>query len=231
MNQLVEWIVSNPTISAWITIISLFGVFITIIAFCFQLKDKKRKTLCYIINSNTLLDCDVSKINGIEVLFHKEEVKSVAVSKIKIWNSGNEIIENSDFYLDNELKITVPRHEKILAVNITDVTEDVCRAQINITQPCEVQISFYCLEPKQSISLVVYHTNTEESETKVNARIKGGKLINKSIEVLTENGELVVTNGQYKIYFDGGLWGVRIGFMNMFTTLTGITIKKTNKMD
>lgn len=34
-----------------------------------------------------------SCIDGIKILFHNKEIETVAVSKIKLWNGGNEMLE------------------------------------------------------------------------------------------------------------------------------------------
>lgn len=43
IGTLTKWIAENPEVTTWITIISLLGVVITIIALILQIKDKKEK--------------------------------------------------------------------------------------------------------------------------------------------------------------------------------------------
>ena len=50
METLTKWIAENPVVTTWITIISLLGVAITVIALILQVKDKKRKAIYYTIN-------------------------------------------------------------------------------------------------------------------------------------------------------------------------------------
>lgn len=47
MNRLTQWIADNPVITTWITLISLIGVVITVIALIMQIRDKKRKIIYY----------------------------------------------------------------------------------------------------------------------------------------------------------------------------------------
>lgn len=47
MNRLTQWIADNPVITTWITLISLIGVVITVIALIMQIRDKKRDNLFY----------------------------------------------------------------------------------------------------------------------------------------------------------------------------------------
>lgn len=48
MNRLTQWIADNPVITTWITLISLIGVVIIVIALIMQIRDKKRKIICFI---------------------------------------------------------------------------------------------------------------------------------------------------------------------------------------
>ena len=89
METLTKWIAENPVVTTWITIISLLGVAITVIALILQVKDKKRKAIYYTINSTILIDNEVSKIDGMKILFYDKKVDTVVISKIKLWNGGN----------------------------------------------------------------------------------------------------------------------------------------------
>lgn len=232
MNKLTQWIADNPVVSTWITIISLIGVVITIIALIMQIKDKKRKAIYYTISSNILVDEKVSQINGIKVLFKDNEVNTIVVTNIKIWNGGNEILEPSDFYPENSLKISIPNDEQILAVGVSDETAEECKFTItNNNKNNEAGVSFYCLEPKQSVSLIVYHTNTNEKETKILGKIKGGKILNKSIELSTEGDEIYISTGKYRIYFEREFLGIGLPMINIIPNILGISIRKENKKE
>ena len=229
MNRLTQWIADNPVITTWITLISLIGVVITVIALIMQIRDKKRKIICFIKNSNVLLDNTISCIDGIKVFFHQEEVNTIAVTTIKIWNGGNVIIEMSDFYPEKELKVIVPDTEKILAAIVVDQTEDTCKAGITLVKENEAVFTFYCLEPGQGATINLYHTNIEEEKTKVDGKMKGGKIVNKTLEILTENGEVIVSNGKYRVYLDGGVMGIGFNFYRSILRILGVTVKKRDK--
>ena len=70
------------------------------------------------------------------------------------------------------------------------------------------------------------HTNIDEDETKVDGRLKGGKIVNKTLEIFTENGELIVSNGIFRVYWDGGFMGIGLNFFRNISRLLGITVKK-----
>lgn len=228
MEKVTQWIAENPVISTWITLISLLGVIITIIALILQIKDKKRRAIYYTMASNVLIDNEVSKIEGIKVLFNEKEVSTIVVSNVKVWNGGNEIIEQTDFYPENELKLIIPSEEKILAASIVTETEKTCKFNIKMNdyEKNEAIISFYCLEPGQGATVNIYHTNLNDEYTKIVGKIKGGKLVNKSFEIITEDGEIYISTDRYKFYLDRGVFGIGISMKEVFQNLFGISIKK-----
>lgn len=231
MNELTKWIAENPVVTTWVTMISLIGVLITIVALILQIKDKKRRAVYYTMSSTILVNNEVSQIDGIKILFKDKEIDTVAISNIKLWNGGNEILEESDFYPENELKIVVPETEKILATRIIEEADDTCKLKINISKERtnEAVISFYCLEPQQGATISLYHTNIKEKDTKLIGKIKGGKVLNKSVDVEIVDGEVCVSTGKYKIYVNGGIFGASVKRIHLFPGILGVSMVKAKR--
>ena len=59
--------------------------------------------------------------------------------------------------------------------------------------------------------------------------MKGGKIVNKTLEILTENGEVIVSNGKYRVYLDGGVMGIGFNFYRSILRILGVTVKKRDK--
>ena len=228
MDKFAAWVSENPVVSAWITIISLIGVIITVIALILQVKDKKRKAIYYMITSNIILEKKVSQIEGVEVRFKGEDVNNIVASSIKFWNGGNESLEESDFFPEKELCIIIPSGEKILSASITGESEDTCKIEVHINEerPNVARVTFYYLEPKQGATIKVYHTNTDEKETKFIGKIKTGKLINRTYELSLDHGEPYLFNGRYRIYFGGGIIGLGSAFKRIWGNVFDIFIRK-----
>ena len=232
MEWLTQLIEKYPVVTTWITLISLFGVLITIIALILQIKDKKRRAIYYTISSTVLIDNEISQIEGIKILFQDKKVDTVEISSINLWNGGNEILEETSFYPEHELKIVVPHGEKILAATVIEETDDTCKVNVKISEESlnEVTISFYCLEPKQGATINIYHTNVKENGIELIGKIKGGKVVNKSIKIVMENGEICMLTGKYKINFDSGIFTTPLQIVRLIYNFTGISIvKRKNK--
>lgn len=232
MDRVTQWIADNPVISTWITFISLFGVIITVVALLIQISDKKRRAVFYTMTSNVLLDNEISQIEGIKVLFNEEIVDTIVISNLKIWNGGNQILERTDFYPEKELKVVVPKDCRMLAATVVDETEETCKVNIELQddKTNEAIITFYCLEPKQGATFNIYHTNVDEKKTVLGGKIKDGKIVNKSIEIVTEDGEMCISTGKYKIYFDRWFFKSGAPVIRLFPGIMGISIvRKKNR--
>lgn len=231
INELTKWITENPVVTTWITIISLVGVVGTLIALILQIKDKKKKAIFYTLSTTVLVDNEVSKIEGIKILFNDEPVSTVVISGIKLWNGGNEILEENSFYPEHKLKIQVPEKEKILAATVIEETEDTCNVKVQLSEQKtnEAELSFYCLEPRQGATINVYHTSAEEGSINIDGKIKGGKIANKTIEVAMEDGEMYMSTGGHKIFFDGMIFNGPKQIISVFNEIFGISIVKTKK--
>ncbi|MCD7872911.1 MAG: hypothetical protein LUG21_06415, partial [Clostridiales bacterium] len=146
-----------------------------------------------------MINNEISGIEGIKVLFAEEEVKTIVVSTVKLWNSGNEYIESSDFYNENPLKFTMPKTDKILAAAFVEEPDKACQFQINLSTNIqnEALISFYCFEPHQSVRINIYHTCADEKALNLDGRIKGGRIANSAIEMDTQNGEMCISTHKY----------------------------------
>lgn len=231
MDTLTQWIANNPVVTTWITLISLIGVLITAIALILQIKEKKRIAIFFTITSTILVDSELSQIDGVKILFNDNEVSTVVISKIKMWNGGNEILEESNFYSDHRLKIVVPQNEKILAAAVVEETDDTCKVKVipQHYKENEMVVSFYCLEPQQGATINVYHTNTDEKETNLIGKIKAGKIINKSIDVGIEDGEMCISTSNHKIYIRNSILDAGTRTISLFPSILGISVVKKLK--
>lgn len=231
MERLTQWITEHPVVTTWVTLISLMGVILTAIALILQIKDKKKRVICYTVASTVLIDNMVSAIEGIKILFQNDEVSTVAVSNIKLWNGGNEFLEEKDFYPGYELKVVVPEGERILAIAVSEQSDGACNinSQVSKKKLNEALVSFYCLEPRQGATINVYHTNVNDDETKIIGKLKGGRVINKTIEIAIDEGDLYMSVGSYKIYFSGGIWGAGRNIIDSFSNAFGISVIKSKR--
>lgn len=66
----------------------------------------KRKTLVYNLTTTTLISKDTSKLENLKIKYNKSKITTLYSSTIEIQNTGNTIIEKTDFSISNPLAIT-----------------------------------------------------------------------------------------------------------------------------
>ena len=223
-----RWIENHPDISTIIYFITVIGFIITLVAFRIQLKERKRMQLSYSVNSNILINDEISSIDGVDVLYQNKQVNTIVVSNIRIWNSGNNYIDQDSLYEDNNLTIEIPENESIMSAVILDKSDDSCDFNIEISPDStnRVNVSFYCIEPTQYVLINVYHTNTEENPISLKGRIKGGKIIKRTIEYLNDSCDSQIIIGDYFMRVEkNDLW---FNVFNNIFSKYGIRIGKKN---
>ena len=178
MDAIANWIAKNP----YLTAAGLFATFLgPIIAIVTPIMQRKRKRLYYTLSTTPLVKGTVSNIKNLEVLFSGKHIESLSVTNVKLWNGGNVIITNDDFYKNHELKLINGNTKSctILGVDIIKQSADTIQCGIDET----FTFSFQALEKKDYITFNIYHTGNENTRFTLAGKIKEGKIINKTIDV------------------------------------------------
>ena len=86
---------------AW-GILSLIAVFSLLFAIYTWIVGKKKKQVSIVCETNEVIASGKSKIEKLYIQYDGEEIDNLSVTKFYIWNSGNEVINNTDilFVLD-----------------------------------------------------------------------------------------------------------------------------------
>lgn len=178
MDAIANWIAKNP----YLTAAGLFATFLgLIIAIVTPIMQRKRKRLYYTLSTTPLVKGTVSNIKGLEVLFSGKHIERLSVTNVKLWNSGNTLITDDDFYKNHELKLINHNSKNctILGVKIIKQSADTIQCEIDDT----FTFSFQALEKKDYITFNIYHTGNENVKFALEGKIKEGKIINKTIDV------------------------------------------------
>ena len=166
------------------TILSLvgliFGIIGIVLAIIFYLKSKKNKTPYYLIKSfNIISESLGNKIKDIEILLKGEKISNLTVSKIVLWNGGNETINRIDIPDSTKFKIRTKEMIKIYDIEIIDNSDSAINCSI-ISVPNEHILDFDFLDPNQGFIIKVTHSGINSDDLIISGRVKGGfSLFNK----------------------------------------------------
>ncbi|MDR2570619.1 MAG: hypothetical protein LBD23_10045 [Oscillospiraceae bacterium] len=164
----------------WITLISiplaLIGLILTLILY---FKGKRKKSIKYYLEGDSLFEDFVEKINGLSIQFFGKQIKTLTVTKIVFWNSGTETINREDFPTNDIFYINIEDGYEILDVSIIRSNNQSNNIAVSLSEDeKKIKIDFEYLDPKNGFILQIFHTSTEySSKFNVNGSIKGfGKL-------------------------------------------------------
>src|SRR5688572_11946711 len=115
--------------SVWQFVGAVLALLAVVIPISIYLKQRRRKTLSYIVLSSTDLLSVQEEIKGqIKILFNDDPVESVRLYVIKLVNSGNTSITKDDY--EHPVSIEFGKNAKVLSYEVTDKVPDNLPAEI-----------------------------------------------------------------------------------------------------
>lgn len=157
------------------------GILSIIISLLIYFKSRRFKALSYSIKSFEILNDDISSIPGFKAEYKDEAINNLTVSKLYIWNSGNDIIENSDFSEIDNLRLKLPNNTDILYSNLLAQSKNTNQCKCNKSKNTLI-INFDYFEKNQGAVFTLLYCLPKETEGKVKLEgtLKNGKISNKT---------------------------------------------------
>ena len=80
-----DWLTSNPYLNLIFFLLSIISILLTIF---FYYKSKKTKEPRYLYKSFSLIENSLSALDGLEIIYNKEKIDTLTLTKFAIWNNG-----------------------------------------------------------------------------------------------------------------------------------------------
>lgn len=180
INQKVSWLADNP----WIAMLSLLLAFAgIIIAVVIYIKSKKTKSVFYAIRNYNLIRDFVSKIPLLKISWDEEKIENVSISKVALWNSGSDVVENRDIASLDPLTISVLSPFKILDKNIIYSKNSKNKLELILNEEgTKIEVKFEFIDRQEGVIIQVIHTGKRKEDLHITGTIKGGcKLARRNI--------------------------------------------------
>lgn len=211
MNSFINSLAVNPY---FVVIISVSGLFGTFFGFYSHFKNKTNKRLGYSSTNFTLVNEKLSCVNGLNITYKDNLIKSLSVVAMCIRNKGNVSLRNIDFYEKYPLEVCLSNKEEIIIdIEIDELSTDTCEFEIRKINEKNWRIEFKYFENKDFLNLRIYHTGTEDSDIYLRGKIIDGTI--KKFESLEDMNRFVE-----RIFFtimEGSLFGrVLIEILRLF---------------
>ncbi len=172
---------------AWtaLAIIAILGIILT---FYFALRGRKIRKISFDKSSYTIVGNINEELKDLEIKYDNKIIDSLSITKIAIWNDGNQKLEETDFASSKPLAIEAPYDCKILNSSIIISSEEANSFSIDMdNEKNMIFINFEYIDPKEGIIVQVLHTGNYEN-LKLVGKIKGGISIkNENLEDKLEN--------------------------------------------
>lgn len=171
---MLEKLMNNPYAWGILAFCTIFSVVYGIWSNC---KSKQKKELSCYRNSFNVVRAGKSLIPELELKYNGKEIPELVITKYAIWNSGNEVLRNSDIVEAKPLEIMCDKNEaQILDAKIIQCSDDDNKFRITNVDEENVVINFDYANVKEGIIVQVMHTG-EAKNIKVACKIKGGKKV------------------------------------------------------
>ena len=169
-----EWFANNweKLLNVAGFVLGLLGIVGLVVGF----KSWKRKRLSYLSRSNNLFSGLESKYPDVEVSFrgYGDTLKSLTVTKLAIWNSGNDTIRKQDIVKDAPLAIQASPGNIILSVKITDLASPLNKIECTLNKErTRAIVSLDYLDPKQGAVVQVFHSGTSNNDIAITGTLIG----------------------------------------------------------
>lgn len=188
----------NPYIWMVLSLLSVFSVGFGVYTWY---RGRKRLQISFYQNSYGLIS-DISHVSPVLRLIYKnKDIANLAITKIAIWNSGNDVINWDKVVKEKPLRIMARNSDsKILDVSIVSCLEETNKFTLTNTEDNEVDIKFDYIDKREGIVVQIIHTGAPFSFY-VDCKIKGGekvKNLNKKIEKITYESKKMRINYMVK---------------------------------
>ncbi|MCH7826483.1 MAG: hypothetical protein IIC75_00690 [Bacteroidetes bacterium] len=156
INELLNWFNENEWLNLIFFILAIISIIFSIL---FYLKNKKRKIPTYLIKSFNLIRNNLSTIEEVKIFFSDKEVQNLTVSKIAIWNRGNDVINKSDVAPMNPISLKVDKHFEILNAKISYIKNKTNNFSITVSEDRKsILLDFDYFYKNDGLTIDVYHT-------------------------------------------------------------------------
>ena len=203
IDRIAEIIQNNPYFVIISFCVAILGIITSIVIAIIQ---KRKKRLSYSYSTNVLVTDKLSKIKELVITFKGKEINQLSITSFKISNNGNVTIENDDVYKGHELEIiSVAKEDLIIGARPISHTSDTVDARTSFSES-KVKISFQTLEPKDYLTVNVYHRGDENTKFELTGKIKETKIVSlqqaKKFKKNVQKGLvlLIVATGVYTGY-------------------------------
>lgn len=172
---MLESLMNSPVVEGILAICTIIGV----PSFIYAIVTHRRIQISYADSSLPIIEKGITVFGKLSICYDDNPVESVTVTRVAIWNSGNEEIEESRFVNGRTISLCCDEATKILDAKIIQETDADNHFRITECSDQEIKLSMNYMNSKDGLVVQVIHTGSYKSIS-VDCKLKGGNKIKRS---------------------------------------------------
>ncbi|GED13760.1 hypothetical protein [Aneurinibacillus migulanus] len=168
LEQFLAWVVANPYFALATAVAGIISLILTV-------KARPQKKPRYLITGKNIIRDYQKGIEELEITCKGEPVSNLTVTKIMIWNKGNQTIDKSDITEKAPLRINISDGFEILVHTKIFEKDPVNNFTIReAPDKSHLLIDFDYLDKNDGATIQLFHTAPSSVHIKVEGKVKGG---------------------------------------------------------
>jgi hypothetical protein len=166
-----EWWAAN-----WFNVVGVVLGLLGIPGLWLGWKSWRMKKPVYVISSNNLFSDLGEKVPDVSVRFtgYGDPIKALTVTKIALWNKGNETITKQDMVKEDPLCIKAAEGVVILSASILQTTTPFNKFDLTVNKDRNrVTVGFEYMDESHGVVIQIFHTGKGSEDLHVQGTFKG----------------------------------------------------------
>ena len=172
---MLESLMNSQTVEIILAICTIVGV----PSFIYAIVTHRRIQISCADSSLPIIEKGINVFDKLSIKYDDKPIEKMTVTRVAIWNSGNEEIEESRFVNGRTISLRCDETTKILDAKIIQETDADNKFRIAECSEQEIKLSMDYVNSKDGLVVQVIHTGSYKS-IYVDCKLKGGKKIKKS---------------------------------------------------
>lgn len=176
------WTAVRHFISANQELIAILGVLgtigSTILALVLYRLAKPKKLLAYATRTFRIVREPNWKLPNLEISYNKSPVRSLSVTRVTIWNAGNESVRVTDLPRAHAPIISVPDGLNLFEADVIERTSVVNNFNLEPVYDPQIgySLTFDFLDPGDGVVIHIVHEGTKLTDVRLSGELIGGRI-------------------------------------------------------
>ena len=188
LQELLKWLDTAQWLNLIFLVLTLVSIYLS---FYFYFKSKRKKEPVYLTKTFNLVKDNLAKVKKLKIYYDSQETRTLSVTKIALWNRGNEAIDKSDVAVKDPLRVQINSQFEILDAFIIFSKNPANNFSLNaLAEKKSIQVKFDYFNENEGVVLEIFHTGYSGDNLKVIGSFKNSLPISSAeieIDVLFQN--------------------------------------------